>query len=143
MHAADAAAVNPNGIKTLLPNGLSKFFINGKPNSFNGPRSLPKNFRDCAFSNSRFFNYFILAGELFAKALWSFETFLSVSNNLCGKLISSLESLIIFDESFRVTSVTSNYILLHLHCCIELFFNITSNQNKITIFSRFLVKSPK
>ena len=25
-----AAAVNPNGIKTLLANGLSTFFINGK-----------------------------------------------------------------------------------------------------------------
>ena len=27
---ADAAAVNPNGIKTLLANGLSTFLINGK-----------------------------------------------------------------------------------------------------------------
>ena len=29
--AADVAAVNPSGIKTLLANGLSLFFINGKP----------------------------------------------------------------------------------------------------------------
>ena len=27
--AADAAAVNPNGLKTLLANGLITFFING------------------------------------------------------------------------------------------------------------------
>ena len=41
--AADAAAVNPNGIKTLLANGLITFFINGKPVFNNGPRSLPRN----------------------------------------------------------------------------------------------------
>ena len=29
--AADAAAVNPNGIKKLLANGLITFFINGNP----------------------------------------------------------------------------------------------------------------
>ena len=29
--AADAAAVSPNGIKTLLANGLNTFFIYGKP----------------------------------------------------------------------------------------------------------------
>ena len=29
--AADAAAVNPKGIKTLLANGLVTFFINGNP----------------------------------------------------------------------------------------------------------------
>ena len=28
---ADIAAVNPNGIKTLLANGASTLFINGKP----------------------------------------------------------------------------------------------------------------
>ena len=40
--AADAAAVNPNGIKTLLANGLITFFINGNPVFNNGPRNLPK-----------------------------------------------------------------------------------------------------
>ena len=34
--AADAAAVNPKGIKTPLANGLITFFING-------PRNLPRN----------------------------------------------------------------------------------------------------
>ena len=33
----DAAAVNPNSIKTLLSNGLSTFPIKGKPAFSNGP----------------------------------------------------------------------------------------------------------
>ena len=40
---ADAAAVNPSGIKTLLANGLSTFFIKGNPVFSNGPKSLPQN----------------------------------------------------------------------------------------------------
>ena len=40
--AADAAAVNSKGIKTLLANGLITFFINGNPVFSNGPRSLPR-----------------------------------------------------------------------------------------------------
>ena len=34
--AADAAAVNPKGIETLLANGLITFFINGHPVFSNG-----------------------------------------------------------------------------------------------------------
>ena len=45
--SADAAAVNPKGIKTLLANGLITFFINGNPVFSNGPRSLPRNPPDC------------------------------------------------------------------------------------------------
>ena len=45
--AADAAAVNPKGIKTLLANGLITFFINGNPVFSNGPRSLPSYSPDC------------------------------------------------------------------------------------------------
>ena len=44
---ADAAAVNPNGIKTLLAKGLSTFRIKGNPVFINGPKSLPKNSPDC------------------------------------------------------------------------------------------------
>ena len=50
------------------------------------------------------FNNFILADEPFKKALRSFETCVLVNNNLCGKLISSLEPPVTFDESFKVTS---------------------------------------
>ena len=38
-----AAAVNSNGIKMLLANGLSTFFIKSNPAFSNGPKSLPKN----------------------------------------------------------------------------------------------------
>ena len=41
--AADAAAVNPKGIKTLLANGLITFFVNGNPVFRNRPSNLPKN----------------------------------------------------------------------------------------------------
>ena len=41
------AAVKPNGIKTLLANGLITFFINGSLVFNNRPRSLPRNHPDC------------------------------------------------------------------------------------------------
>ena len=44
--AADAAAVNPKGVKTLLANGLITFFINGNPFFSNGPSNLPRNSPD-------------------------------------------------------------------------------------------------
>ena len=50
--------------------------------------------------------YCILADEPFAKALRIFETCVSVNNNLCRKLVSSLESLSAFDERFKVTLVS-------------------------------------
>ena len=45
--AADAAAVNPKGIKALLANGLITFFINGNPVFSNGPSNQPKNPPNC------------------------------------------------------------------------------------------------
>ena len=43
--------------------------------------------------------------NLLAKALRISETCVLVNNNLCGKLVSSLELPIKFDERFKVTSV--------------------------------------
>ena len=40
--AADAAAVNPKGIKTLFANDLITFFIKGNPVFNKGPSSLHK-----------------------------------------------------------------------------------------------------
>ena len=40
--AADAAAVNPKGIKSLLANGLITFFIDHNPVFSNGPSNLPR-----------------------------------------------------------------------------------------------------
>ena len=98
---AAAAAVNPDGIKTLLANGLITFPIEGNPVLSNGPKILPKNPSDCLVLCNWVFDNFILADEPFAKALQSFETCVLVNNNLFGKLFLSLES----PTSFRVTSV--------------------------------------
>ena len=69
--AANAAGFNPNGIKTLLANGLSSFLIKGNSVFSNGPRSLPKNPPDCPILDNWVFDSFIFANELFAKALQS------------------------------------------------------------------------
>ena len=45
--AADAAAVNPKGINTLLANGLMIFFINGNPVFNKGPSNLTKKPPEC------------------------------------------------------------------------------------------------
>ena len=103
--ASVAAAVNPYGNRTLLANSLSTFFIKGKPVFSNGPRSLSKNPPNCNILGSWVFDDFIPADEPFAKALWSLETCVSVDNNSCRKLVSSLESPITFHERFKVTWV--------------------------------------
>ena len=53
----------------------------------------------------KLFENLILADEPFVKALQIFETCVWANNDLCGKLFSSLEFPIKFDESFQVTSV--------------------------------------
>ena len=100
---ADAAAVNPNGIKTFLANGFSTFLIKGNLVFDNDPKSLPKSPPNCPILCNWVFDDFILAEQLFAKALRSLETCVLVNNNLWGKLLSSLESSILFDERFKVT----------------------------------------
>ena len=49
---AEVAAVDSNDIKTLLANGLSAFFIKGKPIFSNGPRRLPRDPPDCTMLES-------------------------------------------------------------------------------------------
>ena len=48
----------------------------------------------------------ILTDELFAKVLQRSATCLLVNNNLCRKLISSLEFPNIFDDDLKTTSVS-------------------------------------
>ena len=48
----------------------------------------------------------MLTDEPFENALRSFETCVLVNNNLCGKLISSLESPTTFDGRCKVTLVS-------------------------------------
>ena len=66
--AADAAAVNPKAIKTLLANGLITLFINGNPVFSNGPNNLLRN-SDCIIFDNWVFDNLISADELFAKDL--------------------------------------------------------------------------
>ena len=66
---ADAAAVNPTGIKTLLANGLNTFSIKGNPVFSNGPKSLPKNPSDYPMLCNWVFDDFVLAFEPFEEAL--------------------------------------------------------------------------
>ena len=67
--AADAAALNPNGIKTLLTfyflllTLLIAFFINGNPVFNNGPRSLPRNPPSCIVLYNWVFDSIISADD--------------------------------------------------------------------------------
>ena len=110
------------------------FFIKDKPGSNNCPQSLPRNPPDWTILDSWAFDNFILADKLFAQALQSLENCLSVSNNLRGKLVSTLESPITFDERFKVTLAPffttnfdilcyelDNFMLSHLHIDIILY----------------------
>ena len=103
--AADTVAVNPNGIKTLLANGLITFYIKGNPAFSNGPRSLPRNPPDCIILDNWVFDRLISINELFAKALQRFATCLLVNNNLCEKWVLSAELPIIFEDNLKTTSV--------------------------------------
>ena len=95
----NAAAVNRNGIKTFLVNGLSIFFYKGNPVFSNVPKSLSRNPPDWPILCNWVFDNFISAKELSAKALQTFETC------LCRKLFSALESSTNFDKILKVTSV--------------------------------------
>ena len=79
--AADAAAVSPKGMKTLLINGLITFFISGKPVFSNRPRSLPRNPSDSIILDIWIFGNLISVGDLLAKALRRFKTYLLVNSS--------------------------------------------------------------
>ena len=64
-----------------------------------------------------FYDNRILADELFAKALQSLEILVLVRNNLCRKLVSSLELSIKFDERFKVISIPFFILNFHLLSC--------------------------
>ena len=157
--AADAGAINPHGIKALLANGLITHFINGNPFFSNGPRNPP----DYIILDNRFFDNLISADELFAKALGRFATCLLVNNNSFGKLVSSLELPIIFDDNIKTISVLffiadfnllssefdsftfktivlSHFILIKNKLFNETAFNGIAFYNIFTVLLQFLVK---
>ena len=95
--AADDAAFNPKGIKTVLANDLLTFFINGNRVFSNWPRSLLRSPPTCVILENWVFDNFMLVDDLFAKALRRFSTCLLVNNDLWGKLIS-LSPTIFYDN---------------------------------------------
>ena len=108
--SADAPAVYPKGINTLLANGLITFFINGNPVFSKGPSNLPKNPPDSILFGNWVFKSLMPIDELLANALQMLETCLFVSNNSCGKLPLSLESPIMLGYNLITTSFS---FLLH------------------------------
>ena len=99
----DATAVNPNGIKTLLADGLRLFPI---LKTIHFLVKVLKVYLKILliemFYAIEFFDNFILADEPFAKALQSFEI---VNNSLCRIFFLSFDSPTAFNEVFKVTSV--------------------------------------
>ena len=89
----------------LLGNGFKTFFIKSNPIFNNDPKSLLKNPPDCPNLYNWVFDAFILADELFAKALWSFQIYALVNSNFCVKLFSSLGSPTTFHKIFKLSSV--------------------------------------
>ena len=112
--AADAAPVNPNRIKTLLANGLITFFIIRNRVISNGSRSVTRNPLDCIILDNWAFDRLILVDELFAKALRRFTV---TYNNVWGKLISSSELPIIFNDNLKTTSVSLFAAYFNLLSC--------------------------
>ena len=69
----DAPALNPNGIKTLLANGLSTIFTKGNPVFSNGPKRLVNTWLSC-FMQLSFWQFYVsrrVTCESFTK-LWNF-----------------------------------------------------------------------
>ena len=59
--AAEAAAVNLNGIKALLTDGLITFFVNGNSFFNNEPKSLQRNPPGCTILDNWVFDHLILS----------------------------------------------------------------------------------
>ena len=67
--AAEDAAVNPKGVKTILANGLITIFFNGNPFFSNGSSNLPRNPPDCIIFDNWLFDHLRSADELITKDL--------------------------------------------------------------------------
>ena len=102
---ADAAVVNPNGIKTLLVSCVSTFLADGKPVFNNGPRSLARNPPDSMILGIYVFDNLTSADKLFAKIY----KYLKLVNQLASP--SARTSFLLnvipmkFDDSIQVTPV--------------------------------------
>ena len=72
---------------------------------------------NCVILDIWLFNNFLPAVEPFAKVLQILETCELVNNNWCRKLVLSLESLITFNERFKVTWVLFFVVDFNLLIC--------------------------
>ena len=86
---------------------------------------MPKNLPDCIIFDNCVFENLILADELFEKALRILETCLSVNNNSCEKLLSSLESPFMFGDNLNTTSVS--FFIADFNLCNWEFDNFVFN----------------
>ena len=78
---AFSANIGPSGFPASNPT-LNTVYVKAAP-------KLARNFLDCTLDNWVFYK-FLLADESFLKALQSLKTCLSIDNNLCENLASSL-----------------------------------------------------
>ena len=86
----------------LLANDLITLVTKYKPVFGKSPITIPRNPLNYTILDSYVFKSFILADEPFVKALRVLATCALIKNNLCGTLVSSLDSLVTFDERFKV-----------------------------------------
>ena len=71
---------------------------------------------DCTILDNLVFEKFTLADEPFEKALQNLKTCVSVNNSLFGKLVSSLESPVKFDEGFCAFAAQSRFLGRSISC---------------------------
>ena len=99
----DAAAVNPNGIKTLLDNSyFSHFLLKATQFLVRVLKVYLKILLIVLFYVTEFLIILYQRRNYLQKL---YETCVLVNNNLCGSLFSSLESPTTFDERFTLTLV--------------------------------------
>ena len=99
--------------RASIPRGLIIYFNKGNLDFNNAAKNLKNQpfyiLVNCAFDNLISVNMWL------AKALRRFATCLLVKNILCGKLVSSSELSVIFDDNLKITSVSlfiANFNLL-------------------------------
>ena len=126
------------------------FFIHGNnPGFSNGPRNPLRNCPDCTVLDNWVLNNYILADE----SLRISDPCLLVTNSLCKKLVSPLESqsysrnvlqldfVLVFVTDFNLSSCEST---LHLSCYIEPFYTDSAlKEKKFTVPWRLPVKNSK
>ena len=103
----------------------------GKATFNNGPKSLPRNPAECIISDSFVFKNFVLADDLFAKALERLVACLSVNNSLWGKLVSSLpidNNLIVTSVCFLLLILIFSAVKLVTLCFLIFLIDICSNK---------------